>query len=570
MIQRRNFISRTLAGTASLGVLGSKRAAASTTISSSSPAVPSAGKKPRIMFYHDGRHPLIYMYEPPMQKEEYESAVDELLGTPIEALMFTMGDGRTVLHDTKVGELWGDHIKKWPHLIFRRAYQNAKALIAAGHDPLRVVCDRAKAKGMLIYPVLLVQQGTGKRGEDTRTSEFRLNNRHLEIGAGGGVDPNFPGFKGLDFKHKEVRDERFALIEETVNRYPVDGFELQLNYMPYYFRPDEVDSGRQIMTAWIKRIYQAVKDSGASRELAIRIPSSVEGCYSIGLDVREWIQQGIVDVLIAQNYSGPELVDQMADFRPLVALAKGSECRVHAAIHSHIDSDRLSEATIKMVRAAASNYWDQGVDGLYLAHWFSNWPYDKSFYEKLRELPYPEVMAPKDKTYFVTTATSRYPKPPLEPGLSMQLPADLKVNRPAKVELVVSDNLPRWSRVDRIHEVLLRIRVVNTTELDRFSFRLNGKALPETLLRTINRMYKMTAPRYRVFGYWFIYRLDKNHWPRRGKNILEVTLTRRDPEVTPQIFLRDVELEIKYLLGKKFYRGQDPDLGDYEFSTDRN
>jgi len=22
--------------------------------------------KPRIMFYHDGRHPLIYMYEPPM------------------------------------------------------------------------------------------------------------------------------------------------------------------------------------------------------------------------------------------------------------------------------------------------------------------------------------------------------------------------------------------------------------------------------------------------------------------------------------------------------------------------
>ena len=147
------------------------------------------------MFYHDGRHPLIYMYEPPMQKEEYESAVDELLGTPIEALMFTMGDGRTVLHDTKVGELWGDHIKKWPHLIFRRAYQNAKALIAAGHDPLRVVCDRAKAKGMLIYPVLLVQQGTGKRGEDTRTSEFRLNNRHLEIGAGGGLTLIFRDLK---------------------------------------------------------------------------------------------------------------------------------------------------------------------------------------------------------------------------------------------------------------------------------------------------------------------------------------------------------------------------------------
>ena len=27
--------------------------------------------KPRMMFFHDGRHPHIYMYEPPMQKEEY-------------------------------------------------------------------------------------------------------------------------------------------------------------------------------------------------------------------------------------------------------------------------------------------------------------------------------------------------------------------------------------------------------------------------------------------------------------------------------------------------------------------
>ena len=34
-------------------------------------------KKPKIMFYHDGRHPLIYMYEPPMQKEELQAALEE-------------------------------------------------------------------------------------------------------------------------------------------------------------------------------------------------------------------------------------------------------------------------------------------------------------------------------------------------------------------------------------------------------------------------------------------------------------------------------------------------------------
>ena len=98
---------------------------------------------PSIMFYHDGRHPLIYMYEPPMQRKEYEAAVDELVGTSVEALMFCMGDGRTVLHDTQVGELWGDNVDKWDHIIFRRAHQNAKALIDSGNDPLKIVCERA-------------------------------------------------------------------------------------------------------------------------------------------------------------------------------------------------------------------------------------------------------------------------------------------------------------------------------------------------------------------------------------------------------------------------------------------
>ncbi len=561
-MQRRNFIKAAFAG----GLAGGGVGASSTVVSGAE----KASHKPRMMFYHDGRHPLIYMYEPPMQKEEFEAAVDELVGTPIQAIMFCLGDGRTVLHDTKVGELWGSNVKEWPHLIFRRAHQNAKDLIEAGHDPLRIVCDRAHAKGMLIYPTLLVQQGTGERGKDVRTSEFRIRNQHLEIGAGGGVDPNFPGFKGLDFKHLEVRQERFSLIEETLKGYPVDGFELQLNYtIPYFFHPAELEAGRKIMTDWIGQVYRAVKASGAERELAIRIPASLEGCFSVGLDVREWIRQGIVDVLIGQTYTGPELVDQMADFRPLVTAAHGSACRVHATIHSHVDSDRLSEATLAMTRAAVCNYWDQGVDGLYLAHWFINWPYRSPFYERLRELPDPEVMAPRDKFYYVPTATGRYPKPKLEPGLSMQLPVDLKVNEPTQIEWTISDDLPRWDKVGRVHEVLLRLRIVNVTEQDRMSFLLNDKLLPDSGLRKINQMYKMESPRYRIYGYWFIYRLDLEHWPQKGKNRLEIRLTHRDSDVTPQIFLRDVEMEMKYLMGKNFHRGQDPDLGSYEYSSDR-
>ena len=467
-----------------------------------------------------------------------------------------------MLHDTKVGELWGHNVEKWPHLIFRRAHQNAKHLIENGSDPLRIICDRAHAKGILFYPTLLVQQGLRDRSEDVRASEFRFNNRRLEIGARGDVDSDHPCATCLDFKHEEVRDERFALIEETLQNYPVDGFELQLNYQPYYFHPKEVEVGRHIMTAWVKRIHRAVKESGAERELVLRIPANLQACYEVGMDVREWIRQGLVDVAVGQTMGGPELHDQTTDLRPLVEAAEGSACRVHAAVHALVDSDRLHQATIEMMRAAAGNFWAQGVDGLYLAHWFGYWPYQAPFYEKLRELPHPEVMAPKDKSYYIPTMTGRYPKPTLEPGVTMRLPADLHLGKPVEFDLIISDDLPRWGKVGRVHEVFLRFRVMNTTELDDLTFRLNGQDLPDSSLRTLNEMYRMSQPRYRPgSGYWFIYKLGPDNWPLQGKNTIRVALHRRDPDVTPQVFLRDVELEVKYLMGKNFHRGQDPDLG---------
>jgi hypothetical protein len=119
--------------------------------------------KPRIMFYHDSRHPLIYMYEPPIQKEEMEAAVDELVGTPVEALMFCLGDGRTVLHDTKAGELWGHNVQRWPHLVFQRAHRNATQLIGRDLDPA-VVCEGPPRACCLSHPAGAAGLGAARAG----------------------------------------------------------------------------------------------------------------------------------------------------------------------------------------------------------------------------------------------------------------------------------------------------------------------------------------------------------------------------------------------------------------------
>jgi len=516
------------------------------------------------MFYNDGRHPLIYQYEPPIARAEYESAVDELVGTPVEALMFCIGDGRTVLYDTKVGELWGHNREKWPHFSFHRAHRNALALIQGGHDPLRVIVERAHDKGLALYPTLLVQQASGDRATDTRGSDFRFDNKHLDIGAAGDLDPEQRGYHCADFKHDEIRHERLALVQEVLTNYDVDGFELQMNYFPYYFHPEEVDDGRPIMTGWIRQVYERVKASGAERELVIRVPASVEGCYSIGLDVATWIDQGIVDVLVGNTFQGPETIDPMTDYGPLVEAVRGSKTRVHAAVHSRVGSDRMNQSTLEVQRAMVSNYWAQGIDGLYFAYWHGMWPYDDSFYARLRELPHPDIMAPRTKFYYVPTEEGRLDTFGLEPGLEMQLPADLEPEQPVAVEFRISDDLPRWSRAGRVREVLLRFRVVHSTERDRYRFKLNGVELPDTLGRRLNTTYGKTSRHGRVGGYFYVYRLDPEHWPVQGINVVEVNMLERDPDFTPTPYLRDVEVEIRYLMGRDFYYGiEDPDLGPY-------
>ena len=519
---------------------------------------------PRIWFYHDGRHPHIYRYEPPMRREEYAACIDELAGTPVEAVSFCLGEGRTVLHDTKVGELLGHNVDSWDHLVFRRAHQNASALIEAGDDPLRVVCQRAHERGIRLYPCLLVQN-PGVEVATVRCSDFRRNNPHLEIRAHGGVDASLPGVEGLDFAHPEVRQERSALIEEALSEYDVDGFELQLNIMPRFFHPDRIDSGRAVMTAWVGRVHEAVKSSGAGRELAVRVPLDPDTAYGIGLDVADWMRLGIVDVVIPELLAGPHRVDPNLDFGPILALAQGSSCRVIPALHSGVGSDRVGEGPIAMIRAQACNYWDQGVDGLYLAQWFQHWPYQADFYERLRELPFPDIMATRDKYYHIPTDGSYTPGL----GAEARLPIELAEGTPVEVTLAVSDDLSRWHATGRVHEVLLRIGLAGNTELDRVDFRLNGHLLPLDSCRRINQMYRMSAPRHRGGPtYWYVFRLDAEAWPRRGANTLEVTVVGRDAEVAGPVSLRDVELEIKYLMGRSFPRGYvDPDLGVYEHAV---
>ena len=118
------------------------------------------------------------------------------------------------------------------------------------------------------------------------------------------------------------------------------------------------------------------------------------------------------------------------------------------------------------------------------------------------------------------------------PEPSAQLPRTLQVDKPETFTFTISDDLPKWGDMGRVHEVALRVMLSAVSEIDKVTFKLNGKTLPDGLRRTINQMYRLRSPRHRIFGYWFIFKLDSDHWPKQGENELEITLEHRDTVLT--------------------------------------
>lgn len=92
----------------------------------------------------------------------------------------------------------------------------------------------------------------------------------------------------LDYAHQEVRDYYKALIVETLERYDIDGLELDFMREPYLFSAGKEAEGAPVLTAWLREVRKLTADTAAKRghpiRLGVRVPSRPETALSLGLD----------------------------------------------------------------------------------------------------------------------------------------------------------------------------------------------------------------------------------------------------------------------------------------------
>ena len=504
-----------------------------------------------VMFYTDGRHTSVYLYEPPMGVRQYIEAIDELVDLGIDTISYAVGDCSVLLYDTKVGERWGHNVDLTDHQIWYRAGMNAEAMIESGTDPLMLVCEHAKKRGFQFLAHILLNMNHMSHGRVTncRVADFTTEHPEWQVGP----EPDFPEAEfdspsRLSYSYPEVRADRLAVIRELVSDYPSDGVEMNLDdYTPLIAR-SEIEEHTDTLTEWMREIRQAcdaaAAQQGRAKRLVVRMPGTLHGSKSIGLDLERWIREEIVDTVIAMPVRGGWENDT-ALLREIVEVAEGTGVKVLAGhANSQGQASRLTDY------AAAANAYAVGARGVLYHTYYpgpNRYPYDFETTGRIRFMGYPEILSHMDKTYRLTmsgwpSSIGRFG------GLEDQLPVVLNVGEPGReVTLDVSDDIATKADSGELWRCELRVLLDQRMHTDEVAVFWNDCEVQVDEQRWADWTYQLRPRPDHSLGYRLHVDLKRGLLPIAGTNRLRIDLLTKDETLIKPVEIKHVEIVVEYL-----------------------
>jgi len=565
-MKRRNFL-QTLGSTASIAVVAQSagEAPASTTPVSTIVTRPN---EPRVFVSDDGRHGApLYQFAPTLEPADHTFVLDQLVSSGVDTLIYFAGlEGGVALYNSRVAQKWGDNVVQWNHPVWYRAARHIQQLVADGHDPLKLLCDRSHEKGIWLIAGNWIGLQGGERAVDGgfgRKSDFVFDNPKFQVGK-----ENDPRAKHVDparfsFLHAEVRRERFRVFEELLVRYETDGIELNLVDFAPFCLFSQVGRLSEVLTAWLRELrvvaHKAEEAQGRRKRIYARIPSQSDAWKVLGYDVAAWVTEELVDGLICLPALMEDPMDQAPDISAVVKLTRGTNCRVLPALNDTLGRQFEQYATAPMTWAAAANAYDQGADGFGISNYHhspNGWPWTAEEYEKFRLLGHPDLLATADKLYRVRSMPRGSSGGNWLPGVMPLLPQNLENKKPVEARLRIADDLPRWEALGRVASVRLRVRLTNIEpSLNEVRIELNGRPLPDRMLKLTDltyRLYELGA--INPYGYVYEYELPPEWYPKRGDNTIKVTLVKHDPKIDFTFQVVDIDCTVNYRVHRHFER----------------
>ena len=179
----------------------------------------------------------------------------------------------------------------------------------------------------------------------------------------------------LDYANPEVRDFYMSLIVETLDRYDIDGLELDFMREPYVFSADKEREGALILTGWMREVRKRTTDAAAKRghpvRLGVRVPSRPEVAVAMGLDATTWAKEGMIDVLVTTpRWATLEFDLPISQWRQALGVAKVALLGGLEVLYRPVPGGPASTASPELAIGAATSVLSQGADAVYLFNYF--------------------------------------------------------------------------------------------------------------------------------------------------------------------------------------------------------
>ena len=293
------------------------------------------------------------------------------------------------------------------------------AFLENGLDPLEIISDFCRKNDMEIFASFRMNDihsgDLEKNGElcdpelhspwKTEHPEYLLGSR--EKAQNGERLPYFHqhrGWAAANYELEPVRDYVYQTIEEVCKNYDIDGIELDFFRHPLFFKSHVLqgkvgDKERAIMTGFLRRL-RSMMDQESLRKghallISIRVPDSVGYCSDIGLDVEEWLKEGLVDILVPGGYF------QLQPWENSVELGHKYDVPVYPCLDDSRELDGNSpflKNSVSSYYGRAQQVWSSGADGVYLFNAIYPFNPNHVIYDQLGD---PQILSKQSRNYFV-------------------------------------------------------------------------------------------------------------------------------------------------------------------------
>lgn len=345
------------------------------------------------------------------------SFIDKLKDTDVDAVMCCPTAWRTNLYPSQIDPQWkkytpGQHSPKFP------AYDRILGYIHRGGDPVRETLEacRRNGKAFFISYRMNDQHYVSDLTWPTHNAFWR---EHPEYWLG---DSDAPPAKGGDqvrlfnYMIPEVRDYYFSILRELCTNYDVDGVELDFQRYPRFFRSNDLERGREVMTAFVRRIKMMMEDIGRQRgkslKLSIRIPETLAKCEKAGLDIPTWDRLRLVEMINVSSFYVHTIELGIEEFRAATSYGKiyGEMNYLTYQASGEKKGSGRRYTTFEIYRASALNLFHRGVDGLSMFN-YDYVPGERRFAmaEGLKRITDVDFLRQVSKNYVISSGFGTFP-----------------------------------------------------------------------------------------------------------------------------------------------------------------